>query len=262
MSMNTTSETCKTCSEMLQGTYCHNCGEKVVEDSDFHFKTLVKETFGGIFNFDSKIFKSFYYLLLKPGKLTVNYVEGIRIPFMKPIQLFLVINVFFFLLLTQADILRIPSAYYFVDNREIDLIEMSQEKGISEIELRHQFDIESANYSKAAVIILIPFIALILMIVNFQKRLFFGKHIIFALHYFSFFLVFCVLLIVVNKFGNRILQLTIVGANFLYLFFAIRTFYRDKFSISAIKAFFTLVLFLSLILIYREFISNLTFQLL
>ena len=99
MSTNTTFQTCKTCSETLQGTYCHKCGEKVVEESDFHFKTLVKETFGGIFNFDSKIFKSFYYLLLKPGKLSVNYVEGVRIPFMKPIQLFLVINVFFFLLL-------------------------------------------------------------------------------------------------------------------------------------------------------------------
>jgi hypothetical protein len=262
MSTNTTSETCKTCSETLQGTYCHKCGEKVVEERDFHFKTLLKETFGGIFNFDSKIFKSFYYLLLKPGKLTVNYIEGIRTPFMKPIQLFLVINVFFFLLLTQADILRIPAEYYFVDNREIDLIEMSQQSGISEVELRHRFDTDSANYSKALVIILIPFFALILMLVNFQKRLFYGKHIIFALHYFSFFLVFCVLLIVINNLGNKILQLTIVGANFLYLFFAIRTFYRDKFWISAIKAFITLVLFLSLILTYREFISNLTFQLL
>jgi hypothetical protein len=139
---------------------------------------------------------------------------------------------------------------------------MSQQTEISAVDLKRQFDTNSANYSKAAIIILIPFFAFILMLVNFQKRLFFGKHIIFALHYFSFFLIFCVLFIVIHKFGNRIIQFVIVGINLLYLFFAIKTFYRDKLWMSAFKAFITLVLFLSLILMYREFISNLTFQLL
>lgn len=256
------SRICKNCNQPLLGSYCHYCGEKVVEESDFHFKTLVGESLGNIFNVDSKIFKSFYFLLLKPGRLTANYVEGIRKPFMKPIQLFLVINVLFFLLLTQADILRIPSKYYFFNEKSISLTEMSQQTGISEVDLKHNFDTDSANYSKAAVIILIPFFSLVLMLVNFKKELFFGKHIIFAMHYFSFFLISCVLLIVLSRFGNGVIQMALVVVNFIYLFFAIKTFYADTSWVSVLKSVIVLILFFSIILLYRQLISDLTFKLL
>lgn len=258
----TTSKICNNCSQPLLGSYCHHCGEKEVEESDFHFKTLVGESLGNLFNVDSKIFKSFYFLFLKPGRLTKYYVYGVRKSFMKPIQLFLVINVLFFLLLTQADILRIPSKYYFANDKSMSLTEMSQRTGISELDLMSKFDTNSANYSKALVIILIPFFALVLMLINFKKELFFGKHVIFAMHYFSFFLIFCVLLIVLNRFGNAVIQLAIVIINLLYLFFAIKAFYNDTKWVSALKALIALILFLSLILLYRQLISDLTFKLL
>lgn len=257
-----TTITCKNCGEHLKGKFCHNCGEKIVEISDFSIKTMLGQILDGIFNIDSKVFKTFKYLLFKPGCLTKKYVEGIRQPLMRPIQLFLIINVLFFLFLTDADILRIPAQYFFNNNNEIELTEMSRQTGISEVDLKHQFDSNSTNYSKALVIVLIPFFAFILMFVNFKKRFFFGQHIIFSIHYFSFFLIFCVLLIGIQKFGNRIIQLVIVIFNFIYLYFAIKTFYRDKIWTALIKALITLVFFLSLILIYREFISNLTFKLL
>ncbi len=262
MSTGITSNICKNCNQSLQGNYCHQCGEKVVEENDFHFKTLVSESIGGLFNLDSKVFKSFYFLLLKPGKLTSNYIEGIRKPFMKPIQLFLVINVLFFLLLTQADILRIPSKYYFANDKANVLNNVSRQSGITELDLRYKFDTNSANYSKAAVILLIPFFAVVLMVINYKRRLFFGKHIIFALHYFSFFLVFCVLLIVLDNLGNIALQIAIVVTNFVYLFFAIKAFYDDNILVSFIKALCTLILFITLILVYRQLISDITFKLL
>ncbi|MCK7589116.1 DUF3667 domain-containing protein [Subsaxibacter sp. CAU 1640] len=252
---------CKNCEQTLVGKYCHFCGEKVVEEKDFYFKTLLKESVDGIFNLDSKVFKSFYYLIFKPGELTVNYVEGIRKPFMKPIQLFLLINVLFFLFLTQADILRIPAEYYFRNDNQTALNQMSEQVGISELELKHQYDSNTTNFSKAAIIVLIPFFALILLMVNYKKQIAFGKHMIFALHYFSFFLVFCVLLIVVSKLGNVVLQISIVAVNFLYLFFAIKKFYKNNMFFSALKAFSILVLFLTLILLYRQLISDVTFKL-
>lgn len=90
------SASCKNCNQPLIGKFCHNCGEKVVEKTDFSLKTLFHQLVDGLFNIDSKVYQTFIYLLFKPGKLTTNYLDGIRKPFMKPIQVFLISNVLFF----------------------------------------------------------------------------------------------------------------------------------------------------------------------
>ena len=159
--MGNITKSCKNCNQTLQGKYCHFCGEKIVENQDFSVKTIFREAVDGFTNVDSKFLKSFKYLLLKPGKLTALYVEGIRKPFMKPIQIFLIANLLFFFFLPKSDILRIPSAYYFsVDFRADSLKAKSLETGISEQELMQLYDSKSATYSKALVFVIIPFFAL------------------------------------------------------------------------------------------------------
>ena len=71
-------ESCKNCSAQLVGKFCHNCGEKVVEKTDFSLKTLLHQFVDGVFNIDSKVYKTFIHLLFKPGILTIRYIEGIR----------------------------------------------------------------------------------------------------------------------------------------------------------------------------------------
>jgi len=259
MNTNTNINICKNCNETFQDTYCHHCGEKIVEDEDFSIRTILQQTFDGFTNIDSKFLRSFKYLLFKPGRLTEAFVEGIRKPFMKPIQLFLIINVMFFFFLPNSDILRIPSKWYFnVEHRAKDLKEISGKNGISEQELMQSYDAKSLTYSKAAVIIIIPFEALLFALINFRKGYQFGKHAIFATHYFSFFLLFCITLRFVPFVdGNsKVIQTAIIGINFLYLFFGIKTFYKDSFLISGIKASIAVVGCISLALLYRDLISD------
>lgn len=262
--MGNNTNICKNCNQTLQGKYCHNCGEKIVESRDFSIKNIMNEAVDGFTNVDSKFLRSFKYVLFKPGKLTKAYVEGIRKSFMKPIQILVIANVLFFFFLPKSDILRIPSAYYFsAEYRANALNEKSLETGISEQELMQLYDSKSATYSKALVFIIIPFLALLFALIYIRKNYQFGKHVIFATHYFSFFLLFCVLLLLVPFVdGNSIfIQTSIILFNFLYLFFAIKAFYEDRWIISGIKSLLGVVGCIAIALIYRDLISDLSFML-
>jgi hypothetical protein len=253
---------CKNCNEPLNGKFCHNCGEKVVENTDFSLKTLLHQFVDGVFNVDSKVYKTFFNLLFKPGKLTTNYIEGIRKPFMKPIQVFLIANVLFFLLLTQADILRIPAKYYFNSGKSLNIETKIVETGYSETELVQSYDRISTNLSKSAVILIVPVLAFVFWILFYKVKFLFGMHLIFAMHYLSFFFLSCLLAVTVHKFGNRAVQAFIILANFIYLFFAIKQVYKSRHFIALFKVLVILLIFVGITALYREFISYLSYKIL
>jgi hypothetical protein len=253
---------CVNCNNTIKSFYCENCGEKIVQDKDFSIKTLLNQVVSGLFNFDSKIIKSFYYLFTKPGRLSVNYVNGLRKPFMSPFQIFLIANILFFILLDQADILRIPSKYYFGNEEMIEALRyLSVETDMSELELKNIYDIKSLNYSKSFVIILIPIYAFVFYVLNKKKQYQFGKHLIFATHYFSFFLLFYVILLSIPFYKTPlVIQASIFTINFVYLIFAIRTFYENTIGISVLKGFISVIAIIAFAVMYRGGISDITFN--
>ncbi|MFY0713266.1 DUF3667 domain-containing protein [Seonamhaeicola sp. NFXS20] len=253
-------QVCKNCNEPLKGLYCSHCGEKIVESQDFSIKIILTQFFSGLFNIDAKFYKTFINLIFKPGKLTVQYIEGVRKPFMKPIQVFLISNVLFFILLTQADILKIPSKYYFNSGREINIEQKLDKNNYSKVMLMQDFDIKSSNLSKSLVIIILPLMALVLLVLNFKTKFLYGMHIIFAMHYISFFFICCLMAISVSKLGNRAVQIFMISFNFLYLFFAIKKVYKNSYLISFFKAIILLVSFVGITGFYRELISFLSFK--
>jgi hypothetical protein len=168
----------------------------------------------------------------------------------------------FFLLLTQADILRIPSKYYFSDYRTENLTAISQKIGLSELELRQKYDQLSADVSKAAIILLVPLLTLILLILHIGSKQFFGMHLIFSMHYVSFFFLSCLLAVSVSRFGNKPVQLFIILINFSYLILATRKFYNNSWLMSIIKSILFLIAFMGLTLAYRGLISYLSYKML
>ncbi|WP_167856448.1 DUF3667 domain-containing protein [Hymenobacter metallicola] len=59
----------------------------------------MEEFLEGIFHFDSKVFRTAKLLLLRPGELTKQFLQGHRMPYVPPIRLYVFISfVFFFLL--------------------------------------------------------------------------------------------------------------------------------------------------------------------
>lgn len=78
---------CANCGSELTGAYCQNCGQS----SHIHRSLLhmVEELLHGLFHFDTKAWRTIPALILRPGKLTKQYIAGKRTSFVSPLALFL-----------------------------------------------------------------------------------------------------------------------------------------------------------------------------
>lgn len=86
------STVCPNCSTAAVGAYCPGCGQ----ERDIHGQTLREYLVDISYDFlsiDGKIWKGFRDLVLYPGKLTVDYLEGRRASRPVPSRLFLVMSV-------------------------------------------------------------------------------------------------------------------------------------------------------------------------
>jgi len=91
-------ETCKNCSKEFNETYsfCPYCGQQAKDD--LTVTVLFYNTISNYFSFDARFFKSFLPLLLKPGFIARQFVEGKRLRYLHPAQMYLFIAVVFFFL--------------------------------------------------------------------------------------------------------------------------------------------------------------------
>jgi hypothetical protein len=85
---------CANCGAVLLGKYCHACGQSShIHRSLLH---LLEELGHGLLHFDTKAWRTFPALILRPGKLTRDYIAGQRTRFVSPLALFLFMMFFMF----------------------------------------------------------------------------------------------------------------------------------------------------------------------
>jgi hypothetical protein len=58
---------------------------------------LVRDAFGDLFELDSRLWKTLVPLMISPGKLTHDYLQGRRARYMPPFRMYLVLSLLFFL---------------------------------------------------------------------------------------------------------------------------------------------------------------------
>ncbi len=87
---------CLNCGTTIIGNYCHVCGQENIEpkESVWH---LISHFFSDITHFDGKFFTSLKDLLLRPGFLSKEYMNGKRSSYLNPIRMYLFTSFVFFL---------------------------------------------------------------------------------------------------------------------------------------------------------------------
>ena len=87
--------TCLNCGAVLRGQYCGNCGQRA-RTRLISLWELVRDAFGDLFELDSRIWQTLIPLLIRPGRLTHDYLAGRRARYMPPFRMYLVMSLVFF----------------------------------------------------------------------------------------------------------------------------------------------------------------------
>jgi thiamine biosynthesis protein ThiS len=194
--------TCPTCGVHGSGKFCSSCGEKKTSPEDFSLHHFLSHAFEAFFHADSKIFQSFRMLFTRPGFLTAEYVRGRRRPYLHPFQLFFVCNVIYFLLqpLTTWSGLRTTLVIHTHAMNYSELAtRMLQHrlaaKGVSESEFTAAFNHVVDVQARSLVVLMVPVFALGVWALEWRKRRFFGEHLVFAFHFYAYWLIFMFLVL-------------------------------------------------------------------
>ncbi|AWX45343.1 hypothetical protein HME9304_02356 [Flagellimonas maritima] len=94
---------CLNCNHLLDKSdrFCPNCSQ-ANSTKKLVLKDFFDEFFSSLVNYDSKLLKTLYTLLLKPGTITKDYIQGKRIPYTNPFRFLLSLAFLYFLMFTYG----------------------------------------------------------------------------------------------------------------------------------------------------------------
>lgn len=185
---------CPTCGTETAGRFCRNCGEKETDDEDYSLRRFIVDLATAFTLLESKVLRSVWLVTSKPGHLSSEYFRGRRVRYLKPLQLFLFLNVVYYFSITVfnattfttplATQLHMNNYYPGYASRQVD--RKLQRDHISYEALETKYNARTSVLSKTLVLLLIPIFALVFYALFFRHRKYFVEHLVVATHFWSF----------------------------------------------------------------------------
>ncbi len=98
---------CENCGAHLEGHWCAKCGQPAI-DYRRSFRHVIADLLNEFLNWDSKFFATIALLLVRPWKLTNQFLAGHRVRYVHPLRLYLLASILFFFAVNYA----IKSAHF------------------------------------------------------------------------------------------------------------------------------------------------------
>lgn len=264
----TDAEVCLNCDTPLKGKFCHDCGQKVIEPNERTIKYFIYQFFGSAFFLENNFLKNLWTLVSRPGRLTLDFMEGRRKRWMPPFSLFLLINLFYFWYTPLTDLnlsLKEQLNQHHGAMAQAMVKNRIENRNITLDEYGAIYNQKSTGYSNSLIILQIPIFASFLMLIFYRKKMFFVDHFIYALHFFAFVLFIAliqsgIVYLMMDgeyawKFSTWLFLILILGFTFL----SVRNAYRQTTAYSLISVPFVLVAFLISHFIYRTILFLIIF---
>ena len=86
---------CENCGAPLSGPYCGQCGQAAI-DYRRSFGHVLVDVLNEFLNWDSKFFATIALLIVKPWRLTNEFLAGHRVRYVHPLRLYLLASILFF----------------------------------------------------------------------------------------------------------------------------------------------------------------------
>lgn len=172
---------CKSCGNTFVGLYCNLCGEKVIEAKDRKLDSYLTRVLISTTVVDNKFVKSLWLIIRKPGFLSREYVDGRRVHYMRPLQIFFILNLIYFLFpVLQMFNPSLNTQMYFLPHsrwaREIVQAKIASEH-LNLTGFRLIYDEHSKSLAKLLIVIYIFLAAIPLSVVFRKKNRYFTDHV-------------------------------------------------------------------------------------
>lgn len=230
---------CPNCLVPAAGLYCGHCGQKM-KSSLRHFRQIVGEFFNDILNLDAKLLRTLKPLLLQPGFLSREYFAGRRMHYVSPLKLYFFLSIVTFFLIQQSvdiaaengqlvqidddggdagndmnfNIVTIDGKPWHAESNPVRLTWLpeignrliNEKLGKLEDTAKRRDWAALTHAALAAtpqaLLLILPFFALLLKIFYFWQRRLFMEHLIVALHNHGFLLLAIAIAVVFNGLQN------------------------------------------------------------
>ena len=258
---------CEDCGMILQGTYCHNCGQKDIEI--LSLKVVLADLFSSLFSIDSKLFITIKYLLFKPGFLTKEYWDGKRSRYISPIRIYIVLSFIIFAVLPfSLSFLSHGNGFLFEASENdqlpdgyegigifVPLIKVYEGSGVLGIASLLRDGIKETQKRKitgeqiffsaipTSMFVLMPVFAVILYLILFRnKKLTYVHHMITVLHLHSTSFIIILMFLLFEYFGlndiynNVLLYYFWPILTFTFLSYFLKNIYNNSWILTVIKS--------------------------
>ncbi len=269
---------CKNCSTPLSGKFCNYCGEKVYTEKDRSVLHLLSEGMHFITHFEGTFFNTLRAIFTTPGKFSLDYCNGIRKKYFKPIAFFLMLVILYLLFpifqgLNMSLYEHARHSFYghYAMSKAVKVMQIQH---FTDAQLSEIFQHASEKISKFLLFIIIPVMALFSWLLSFTKRKYFYDNFVFSIEAVSFFILWGFLILpMLLKILHRIfpsfpdisdLQTLIpfISIFTLYLIIASKRFFKFKWWYSVLYSLvFTLVLTMFIQYIYKFILFFITIRL-
>src|SRR6266478_6188379 len=234
---------CENCGAELQGHWCAQCGQAAIEYRR-SFRYVVADLLNEFLNWDSKFFTTIALLILKPWRLTNEFLAGKRVRYVNPLRLYLLASILFFFAVNYgAKGINFDASKLGPKDRA-DL-EAEVKKGEHGTKMGLFI---STLFSNLPYMMLccIPLFACVLKVLYIRRRIFYIDHLIYALHIHTFFYTSIMLIVLATIGLNHVAPGVLAGwliallwiAFVTQIFLSIRYVYRQGWFFSIFKFLF------------------------
>lgn len=238
--------TCKSCGNVFTGIFCNVCGEKVIQPSDRSFKNFIGTFLTAITLADNRFLKTLWLTIKNPGFLSKEYANGRRVKYIRPLQMFFVLNLIYFLfpvLQLFSSSLKTQMYYLFHSPMVRGMVNqrvMDEHLSLSGFELI--YNQKTTVLAKLLIVVFVWLASLPLSLIFRKKNRYFTDHVALSVELacFNIFvnaLVLSVILLVLSKIfkwsgttlgsylDDTTLTIIFVSTNLYFIYRAAKTFY-------------------------------------
>jgi hypothetical protein len=191
-------DACVACGHPLSASYCSACGERRASERRHTLREFATDNIEALTSFDGRAIRTYRLLLTRPGELTLEFIRGVRLRYLPPLQCFLIINVLFFLWSTavhtrvlDADLqLHLRNGIYGRTAARLIAEKIVAQHGDSALVV-HEFATVTGAQAKSLVLVMVPLFAICVgaLTVGRTPKRYAVHDLVFSLHFYSYVLV-------------------------------------------------------------------------